>query len=617
MYSQLIYLLIVLLLFTLQQPGAQPLFPLPATLLLTVTGLLLFALVCRLTMQRLARSLPHTPQSALTRQYHRAQNRLTILAVAFVAADVYLLNIKFYLMAVPGFERSLTVSGLIGIGLFLLHVFMIWLCSHPVYRSIYHSHATLLAFLKNQIAFISAILIPWLLISLASDLLQWMPLPAFLAGEVGQLLLLGVLLLLLILVAPWLIVRLWGCKPLPEGRIKDELEAFCSEHDFRLGGFMSWPLLGEEMLTAGIIGILPKWRYILITKGLMMLLGGAELRAVVAHEMGHVRRLHILVYVIFFIGYSVLAYAFHDVIFLFILKNDLFLHWAMAQDSLSLTLFSVVYAVPILVLLIVYFRYIFGFFMRNSERQADLYALRLIGHPHPLISSLQKIAFYSGRIEDLPSWHHFSIRQRINFLIECYRDPALMRKHDCKLYGSMALFLVLLSGLSWSGYQLQESSAIQRWRAQVQTQVIHKQIQEKADGGGSELLAAYGGLMLDSGRYETALSFLQKALQLDPDNPIILNNLAWLYATSPPPYFRPAEALKMALKAASGLSEPHILDTLAEAYYANGRYRKALETIKQALAKRPDNRDYYLKQLAKFEKAVTRQEPSGEAQSRP
>lgn len=615
MYSQLIYLLVVLVLFTLQQPGAQPLLPPLGTLLAFSLLLLVFALACQLSLQRLTRAAWYVPQSVLTRQYHRVQNRLTILAVVFVAIDIYVLNIKFYLQFIPGFDQSLTLSGMTGIGLFLIHVFMIWLRSHPVYRNIYHSEMKRFTFIKSQLAFISAILIPWFLISLASDLLQIIQLPSFLNSDPGQFLLLAVLLLIFVLFAPWLVVRLWGCKPLPAGNIRGELEGFCSENSFGLGGFMLWPLFGNEMLTAGILGILPKWRYILITKGLLSILNLDELKAVVAHEMGHVRRLHIVIYLVFFIGYSVLAYSFHDVIFLFLLKNEVFLHWAMANDSLSLTLFSIVYAVPILLLLVLYFRYLFGFFMRNSERQADLYALRLIGNPYALISSLQKIAFHSGRTEDLPSWHHFSIRQRIEFLVDCHHNPGLIRKHDLKLYGSILVFLALLIGLSFSGLQLQETKVVQRWRTQVQAQVIEKQIQGKA--ADPELLAAYGGLMLDLKRYQTALSFLKKASSLAPDNSTILNNLAWLYATSPPPYFHPREALKLALRAASKDSRPYILDTLAEAYYADGLYHKALDTIKQALAMNPENRAYYLGQMEKFEKAASGEKKVEGAETKP
>lgn len=602
MYSQLIYFLVALVLFTLQQPGARPLFSPVATLASATLVFLLYGLICRVSLRRLQHSSWLVSQSILARQYHRIQSRLSILALGFVAIYTYILNIKFYLQIIPGFEQSLTLSGIAGIGLFLMHLVLIWLWSHPLYKKIYHSDITLAAFLRAHLAFISAILIPWFLISIVSDLFQVIKLPAFLTGDIGQFILLGSLLLVFVLFAPWLVVRLWGCKPLPFGRKREELEGFCKQYNFMIGGFMLWPLFGDEMLTAGIIGILPRWRYILITKGLLTLLDTDELKAVVAHEMGHVRRLHIIIYLFFFICYSLLAYSFHDVIFLFLLRNELFLQWAMAPDTYHLTLFSIVYTIPILLLLVLYFRYIFGFFMRNSERQADLYALGLVGNPFTLVSSLQKIAHHSGQIEDLPSWHHFSIRQRIDFLMKSYQQPGLVRKHDRKLYGSILIFLGLIAGFSFLGLRLQDTRAVKQWKVQVQTQMLEKQIHSAT--ADPELYAAYAGLLLDLGRYETALSLLTKAVAMDPNNATVLNNLAWLYATSPPPYFHPDKALKLALEAAALESQPYILDTLAEAYFANDRYQEALGAIQEALAKDPQNRDYFLQQKDKFKKAA-------------
>jgi len=602
MYSQLIYFLVALVLFTLQQPGARPLFSLPATFASAALVFLLYGLICRVFLRRLQRSSLLVSQSILSRRYHRLQSRLSILALAFVAIYTYVLNVKFYLQTIPGFAQSLTLSGIAGIGLFLMHLALIWLWSHPLYKMIYHSDISLAAFLRAHLAFISAILIPWFLISIVSDLFQVIKLPAFLTGDMGQFMLLGSLLLVFVLFAPWLVVRLWGCKPLPPDRKREELEGFCKQHNFMIGGFMLWPLFGDEMLTAGIIGILPRWRYILMTKGLLALLDTDELKAVVAHEMGHVRRLHIITYLMFFMCYSLLAYSFHDVIFLFLLRNELFLQWAMAPDTVQLTLFSIVYTIPVLLLLVLYFRYIFGFFMRNSERQADLYALGLVGDPFTLVSSLQKIAFHSGQIEDLPSWHHFSIRQRIDFMMRAYRQPDLARNHDRKLYGSILVFFVLIIGFSFLGFRLQNTRAVKQWKVQVQAQMLERQIQSAS--ADPELYAAYAGLLLDLGRYGTALSLLTKAVAMAPGNATVLNNLAWLYATSPPPYFHPDNALKLALEAAALESQPYILDTLAEAYHANDRYQEALAASREALTKDPQNREYFLKQLEKFERAA-------------
>jgi tetratricopeptide (TPR) repeat protein len=57
--------------------------------------------------------------------------------------------------------------------------------------------------------------------------------------------------------------------------------------------------------------------------------------------------------------------------------------------------------------------------------------------------------------------------------------------------------------------------------------------------------------------------------------------------------------------------EPHAwyIDTLAEAYYAAGRYDTAISVIREAMAKQPDDFTYYVEQLEKFQAAKTAATP--------
>ena len=176
------------------------------------------------------------------------------------------------------------------------------------------------------------------------------------------------------------------------------------------------------MLTAAVVGILPGIRYILITPGLLRLLDTSELKAVVAHEMGHVRKKHLILFLILFILYIPLVYKLSDMISILILSNHAILNWAFRFDELGIPPYSLISTIVLIALVVAYFRFVFGFFLRNSERQADLYAMELVGSPFPLVSSFEKIAYRSGRIEDLPNWHHYSIRQRIQFLVNASRD---------------------------------------------------------------------------------------------------------------------------------------------------------------------------------------------------
>ena len=67
------------------------------------------------------------------------------------------------------------------------------------------------------------------------------------------------------------------------------------------------------MITAGIMGLVRKFRYILVTKALLHYLSPEELDAVIAHEIGHVKKYHLFFYLMFFTGFMLLSFAFQNV----------------------------------------------------------------------------------------------------------------------------------------------------------------------------------------------------------------------------------------------------------------------------------------------------------------
>ena len=70
-----------------------------------------------------------------------------------------------------------------------------------------------------------------------------------------------------------------------------------------------------------------------------------------------------------------------------------------------------------------------------------------------------------------------------------------------------------------------------------------------------------------------------------PDQPDVLNDLAWIRATHPDPRFRDgAQAVAGAQRAVElSRSEVHAVDTLAAAYAEAGRFPEALVTARKAL----------------------------------
>jgi Tfp pilus assembly protein PilF len=88
------------------------------------------------------------------------------------------------------------------------------------------------------------------------------------------------------------------------------------------------------------------------------------------------------------------------------------------------------------------------------------------------------------------------------------------------------------------------------------------------------------------GDHKAARADLEKALELEPDDSGVLNNLAWLLATSPDEALRDGKrAIELAKKACEETTwkQPHIISTLAAGYAETGDFAEARKYSKQAV----------------------------------
>jgi len=91
--------------------------------------------------------------------------------------------------------------------------------------------------------------------------------------------------------------------------------------------------------------------------------------------------------------------------------------------------------------------------------------------------------------------------------------------------------------------------------------------------------------LLASGQVDAALATLEEIVRLNPNNALVLNNLAYLLVESGN---RPAEALPYAERARElAGSDPSVLDTVGWVYARNGRNEEAEAALKEALAHDP------------------------------
>jgi Flp pilus assembly protein TadD len=112
-----------------------------------------------------------------------------------------------------------------------------------------------------------------------------------------------------------------------------------------------------------------------------------------------------------------------------------------------------------------------------------------------------------------------------------------------------------------------------------------EQIVRAAPGPGSHLELAQG--LLAAGRRGEAIAEYRAVLQLQPEHPVALNDLAWLLATHPDATARNgAEAVKFAEKACAltQRKNPLLIGTLAAAYAEAARFDEAIKSAVEAIA---------------------------------
>ncbi len=603
MFGNFIYFILVLLIYLTYTPAGQTNFSGAESLLLACLLSLVFAGVTRRSFKRIELRIGRIGSATAATLFQSAQLRGSVMAVAVFALDVYGLNLPSFFIDVPVFQRVPTLPALFFLALFAGHLCLVWAFGFGVYRGL---HPTAgygrRQYVGSHLTFSLPVLIPWVLTSGLADAVNALPFAqpkAFLATTEGQFAYFGLIMLAIALFGPLMIQKLWHCTPLKAGAHRERIESLCRRAGMGYRDILAWPLFGGRMITAAVMGLIRRFRYILVTPALLDLLDAPEVDAVVAHEIGHIKRRHLVFYLVFFAGYLLVAYvAFDLIVYLMLLVESVWRlvhlgglnHTAAVPTMLSVMMIGV---------FLVYFRFVFGYFMRNFERQADTYVYRLFDSALPLITTLQKIAFTSGEPRDRPNWHHFGIGERIDYLQRCERNPDWVRRHDAKVRRSIAAYLAGLAIIGVVGYQLNLGTVGSRINNHLIEKVIIQQLERHPTH--PALYGLLGDFKYARKLYAEAQNAWETALALKSDTPSVLNNLAWLLATCEEPGLRdPARALELAERASAIEQSPYILDTLAESYHVNGRHADAVAAARHALSLATGDRTHYERQLEKF-----------------
>lgn len=187
-------------------------------------------------------------------------------------------------------------------------------------------------------------------------------------------------------VAPYVIMPLFNkFEPLEEGELKSEIENYARKQNFKMKGVFKMDGSKRSTKSNAFFTGFGSSRRIVLFDTLIQKHTVRELVAILAHEMGHYKKKHILSAILRSVAASAVMFF---LLSLFIKNERLFEAFGMEHLSVyaSLFFFGFLY-VPIAFILGI----IESAISRRHEYQADAYAVETYGDPEALITGLKKL----------------------------------------------------------------------------------------------------------------------------------------------------------------------------------------------------------------------------------
>ena len=237
------------------------------------------------------------------RRYLRGSRILTVAGLTIYAWIIYLVGWPRLVLSNWGLQGLVLVDDLAILLPFFAIQLITWSGLYLAERTLHDERAfprlpTYLALKARQSA---GLVLPVVLIFvIRQDLCprlwpQWHQSPA---AEPIELAVLG---LLVLAISPLFIRLAWPTRSLPAGPLRNRLERVARRVGFRFNDLLIWDTR-HLMVNACVTGVLPYFRYVLLTDDLIDSLSPVEVAAVFGHELGHVAHRHLPFFGFFFLG---------------------------------------------------------------------------------------------------------------------------------------------------------------------------------------------------------------------------------------------------------------------------------------------------------------------------
>ncbi len=479
------------------------------------------------------------------RRIKQLQNskRYTLLFGALVLAgfvfEVYYLQLPVLVNRVFAFWTFTNSRTLIGIIPLIIAILLTRLAVFELDRQVRNTSWTKKRFLNLNLKLMIFPLSPFIIYLFIGDLVEHSPLSMrifFIEHAYLYWIIMLAIVAIMYVLSPSFIRRIWATHPLPDGELRSRIELLAEKENIRFRDVLVWDTAGGKIANAGMAGLMPMFRYIFLTNSLLDDFTMDEIETVVAHEFGHIKYRHMMLYLVLSFGYLV----FYSVLYVRLLPVIRDLH-------LGITAIAFFSAAATLLAFYTYFIFIFRFLSRRFERQADLYAVDSTGKPEVFKSALVKLSATNYTPRRTSRWvelvrTHPSISRRLEFVdrgVQGYADAAKYRRPIFRAGRVSVLVLIALVLLFAANKEtLLPASDVHYeigrqydMEGMVDEAIAELRKAERIDPENGQVHFALAILYNKKGLVDKAIVEIKKAERIDPENDKVHHVLGVLYAS--------------------------------------------------------------------------------------
>lgn len=256
------------------------------------------------------------------------------------------------------------------------------------------------------------------------------------------------------LCSPLFLITVWKTKPLTENQLREKFTIICQRSRVAIRDILIWETQ-DKVVNALVTGFISRLRFVLMSDRLLSQFATSELEYIFAHEIAHIKHHHLLLRVLGLIPLGA--------ILLFIDRTSVgnlpgfqtlpeWSTWCITMFITLLYIFSV-----------------FAYYSRRLERQADLYACRVLScrnftcteaehsvpnnYPVPahccptsiyrFVQSLRQLEDSCQTRHSIFAWQHFRLQERITFIESLLDEPQKSDDSDLALSRLTGLFALV------------------------------------------------------------------------------------------------------------------------------------------------------------------------------